>query len=468
MPRLLLILAIFVLSMLAASRAHAQWLTAEWVERSQAEIDEIRKAPLRIIVIDKRGNPTPGATVRITQRRHAFPFGVTLNDTIMKQAPAAKEHAAAPVWRALNAASLDVLGQWRLTQPSADRWRFKHVDDAITFAEGRNMAIRYGGAVTADRARMPDFATNLKPDDLAAAMERHTRAVLARFGRRVDQFDLLTHAVDHPDTINRLGASFYRELYGLPETVIPGHPPAPRLGRAAVRFDDAFTGARLQRATRHITHVREAFIAVDAIAVQARLSGTVVEAPIRRSLKWLASSDLPVMIVGLEVGGASDAAAALNLETALRAMFASDTVHGIWFAGLHPADLQDPSAALFDAEGQPTRSGNVLDFLVRELWWSNETGTTDEIGNIQRRVFAGLHRVTATLPDGSTAATEVFLPAGGEEKLVILQPTIVKRQLEPLTPLTVPTGLVDDVNDGRGDVNDEDDVTPTTNAVIER
>ena len=43
-------------------------------------------------------------------------------------------------------------------------------------------------------------------------------------------------------------------------------------------------------------------------------------------------------------------------------------------------------------------------------------------GNARLRVFAGTYRITARLPDGSTADTTLLLPAGSGERMVVLQP----------------------------------------------
>jgi GH35 family endo-1,4-beta-xylanase len=56
--------------------AHGGATNADSLLKSAHErIDAVRKAPVRIKVVDAQGNPVAGATVRVEQRRHAFLFG---------------------------------------------------------------------------------------------------------------------------------------------------------------------------------------------------------------------------------------------------------------------------------------------------------------------------------------------------------------------------------------------------------
>ena len=47
---------------------------APWRKQAGARIEQIRKAPLKVCVVDDAGNPIRGATVHISQRRHAFGY----------------------------------------------------------------------------------------------------------------------------------------------------------------------------------------------------------------------------------------------------------------------------------------------------------------------------------------------------------------------------------------------------------
>ncbi|MEM6507708.1 MAG: hypothetical protein AAF711_19905, partial [Planctomycetota bacterium] len=131
----------------------------------------------------------------------------------------------------------------------------------------------------------------------------------------------------------------------------------------------------------------------------------------------------PVTLAGFEVGGRSPVAAAINLETLLRLVFAQPRIDGIYLRGLLGDELLEKQAALLDDEGQPTASGEVMDQLFNKIWHSDEQGVSDERGNVSARVFTGMYAITASLPDGRKLKSQVHIPKNDRPKLIVLQVT---------------------------------------------
>ena len=52
---------------------------SQWRNEANTRIEKIRKAPLKVQVVDAQGKPIRGARVRVQQQRHAFGFGNILN-----------------------------------------------------------------------------------------------------------------------------------------------------------------------------------------------------------------------------------------------------------------------------------------------------------------------------------------------------------------------------------------------------
>jgi len=117
----------------------------------------------------------------------------------------------------------------------------------------------------------------------------------------------------------------------------------------------------------------------------------------------------------------------MNMETVLRLAFAEPAISGVYLSGLAAEELIEPNAALIDAAGEPTAAGLALDGLFSKLWWSNETGVTDERGNVQSRVFTGWYTVKATLPNGKAIEAEVYIPKSDQPKFIVLQATAVEQ-----------------------------------------
>ncbi|MFA9478335.1 endo-1,4-beta-xylanase [Phycisphaerales bacterium AB-hyl4] len=395
-----------VVAWLVATPATAQVLDGEWVRRSEQRIADARQTDLRVVVLDANDRAVVDAPVRVEQVRHDFPVGFTLRDTTWPSA----YNADAPLWRVFNAIAIDGVTGWS-AYDEADRDALAKV---IQEARQRGMFVRWGGGIAADMARNPDWLSDVAADDQRLAIEAHARQIVQRYGWQVDQLDLYTHALDHDLIERRFGLPALRGLYEQARADSPNL----KLG---VRVHDRLVGDRLQELVRAITDWRHSFVPVDVVAIEQRVRGTLAQAPVERALSWLSELDVQVVLVGLEVGGVSDAAAAMNLETLLRLLFADENVGGIWFGDMSAEEVGTPYAELFDADGELTHGGQLVDRLFSELWWTDETLHTDELGNARTRVFAGTHRITAELGEGRSVEMTVHVPMDADERMVVVQ-----------------------------------------------
>ena len=391
--------------------SHAQTLRGDWVKRTEAEIDQHRKTDVRVIVLDEEGNYVPGATVRIEQLRHAFRLGYAVGPGGFD-----RFDPEGPVLRCFNTVSLERWTAWPRLQPEPGRRDLGELQPLIDKAHEQGMDVQWGGVVSADPARNPDWAAALPSEVLEAVLDAHVDSVVDRFGRDVRRFDLYTDAMSHDFVELRLGEQMIRRLYEQAQASAPG-------ATLAVRYRDTLLGARLQDMVQHVTAMkREKFVPIERVAIEQRMNGTLMHSPLSRALSWLDRLKLDADVVNLQVGGDSEAAAAINLETLLRTLFANPHIDGISFAGLTGEAFAEPNAALLLADGKPTPSGTIVDGCFRELWWTDHEATTDELGNVEARVFPGEHRITASLPGGRDVSIRLWIEKSPESRVVLVQP----------------------------------------------
>ena len=91
------------ISLLCSGSIYAQILQGDWVDQSQAAIEEHRKTDVTVIVLDQNDRAVQGATVRLVQQRHDFEVGLTL--PVDRMPP--KKAGDLPVYRSINAIALD-------------------------------------------------------------------------------------------------------------------------------------------------------------------------------------------------------------------------------------------------------------------------------------------------------------------------------------------------------------------------
>ena len=388
--------------------ARAQILQGEWVDRSDAAIDEHRKTGVIVIVLGEDDRPIRGAQVHIEQTRHDFVLGVAVS----QPRPPEGEPGELPVWRCFNAVALDRLTGWRIgAAPPANEI------DAAAQQWGDwldPIEVSYGPVLSADPARTPDHAVGMDADDLSAfVMQRFNAALNA--DDAINRFDHYADALGHAFLEERLGPGILNKLY---DTSSARRPDATH----TLRVSDGLSqnGSRELRQRVQGLDIRQ--VRLDGVTIDQPFTGSVNPAPLERTLNdRIATLDLPVTIANLDPGGTSQAAAALNLETVLRLLFATPNVQGIYFAGVYGHEMRDPAAGLIDDAGDPMSCGQLIDTFFREIWWIDFTEASDDLGNVRARVFTGWYRITATLPDGRVLDTEAYLPKSDETPYVVFQ-----------------------------------------------
>jgi hypothetical protein len=392
----------------------AQMLAGAWVTESQMKIDQVRKTDLRVIVMDKTGRPAAGVGVHIEQTTSDFPVGVVLPETGWPDIDLNSEF-----WRVINAVSLERMTGWPTMQPKRGAaldedaaWR---VEQALNEAEAYGMVVRWGPLISADTGRVPAWAATLDGEALADAVEAYSRLILERFGKRVDQFDVYTHTLDHNFVESRAGVVVIRDLY---EAV----PNANRHALACARFDDGLATQRMQKMLRQVTALREAFVPAALVALNHSFGDVLERQSLVRLFSRIDTIEQPIVLSGLTVGGDSELNAAINLETVLRTVMEKPNIRGIWFNGLTPDVAIELNGALMDEAGQITSSASLIDSMFYEVWRTSIDTKTDELGNVRVRAFPGTYRVTATLADGTELAAEIRLNQTDGFRVILLEP----------------------------------------------
>jgi len=397
------------------SFAQAQVLQGDWVDESEAAIDKHRKTDVTVIVLDREDRAVQGATVRLTQTRHDFLIGLALPPDRLPPEGLDKR----PVYRCLNAIALDRLTDWATPSVRSD---VSPGEVASAWEQAVDpIRIGFGRVVSADPARNTDKLSLLSARDLRDAVLARVN-LAAGFEPEPDTYDLYADLL-YQDMIERkLGTGMLPRMFD--------HARARRQdARFGLRVRDVVSLQRTRDLSLMVQKLQIRQIDFDHVAIEQRFAGQVQPRPLGRMLdQALRPLDVPASFAMLEVGGPSDVAAGLNMETFLRTAFAQPGIEGVTFAGLTGDLLIEKHAALIDAQGEPTPAGHALDQLFFKHWRSDERATTDERGNAEARVFTGWYELSATLPGGQTIVGRAYIPKAERTKLIVLQQTAAEDQ----------------------------------------
>lgn len=388
----------------------AQILQGDWVDASQAAIEQHRKTDVTVIVLDQNDRAVQGAKVQLTQQRHDFVLGLMLPDDRMPP----DKCATLPVYRCFNAVALDRYTDWSVKQtqtPETQAKRLAAWQDAL-----RPIRTHYGRITSADPARNHDSLALLEPADLRdAVLQRIDRATA--HDAKPDDYDLYADLLQQDIVERKLGQGM---LYRMFEHAQAGQPKA----NFGLRARDAISHPRGRDLLRMVQKLQVRQVPLDHITIEQPFRDPIQSNALKRSIdNSIAPLPLPVTLASVQVGGPTPIAAAINLETVIRLAFAEPRITGIYFAGLVEQDMLEDNASLLQADDQPAAPGEVLDQLFTKLWCSDERGQTDERGNAQARVFTGWYTLTATLPDGTHLTSRVYIPKAERAKMIVLQAT---------------------------------------------
>ncbi|MEM9108692.1 MAG: hypothetical protein AAGC72_01570 [Planctomycetota bacterium] len=387
-----------------------QILQGDWVDQSQAEIEKYRKTDVTVIVLDQEDRAVQGARVRLVQKRHDFVIGLTLPSNRM---PPSKCRIR-PVYRCFNAIALDRYTDWSPSSGDSLQVRTKRL--AAWQLALEPMRTHFGRVISADPARNHDRLSLLNAADLRDAVLARID-LAAVFDPVPDDYDLYADMFQQDMIERKLGQGMINRMFDRAEAA------RPRAGYG-IRVHDAISLNRGRDVVVNTQRLEVRQVPFDHITIDQTFPGPIQPKAFRRMLdEYVVPLPKPVTLAGFEVGGRSPVAAAINLETLLRLVFAQPRIDGIYLRGLLGDELLEKQAALLDDEGQPTASGEVMDQLFNKIWHSDEQGVSDERGNVSARVFTGMYAITASLPNGRKLKSQVHIPKNDRPKLIVLQVT---------------------------------------------
>ncbi len=397
------------LILLIAPAAPAQLVAGPWVDRAEQRIEAHRKADLEVLVLDALDRPVSGATVRVTQTRHAFPFGVVLPPEHVDWLPRAGDPERA-LWRGISAVSLEELSAWQVLQPdgpAADPEAAARLDVGLNTARERGLFVRLAAAAPGDAADRPAWAVGLEGPRRYAAARGFLDDLVELGAGRFHALDLISSGLDHPwlspGEVRRLGQ---RARLASAPVAAGGSGPPVWLGLGHQGSLDLDRGGAALPAAEGLLR---AFVPADGITTPLAEREPVLPEDLERALQRLATFGVDAAVSPLEIGG-PEADQPFGLEAALVLLFAEPRIKEIQLGGVTPGG----SSSLFDTAGNPTAGGRSVDFLLADRWWTDATATTDALGVARLRVFAGKHAVSA-----GAEPVEVALAAGETARVVV-------------------------------------------------
>lgn len=413
---------------------------------TRAELDA-KIAEHRMGTLHLRG--MPGEEVRVTQKRHAFPFGTAISammfgtwEDLSAWQQSQLDEGRFEEDRAryeeillenFNKVVLENAMKWPQLEREAGLLDYRPADRALAWSETHGLPMRGHCLTWEGERRVPEWVKELDNAAFRVALRGHVRGLAARYRGRVDEWDVVNEMVDHTYFVDRLGEQIRLDLFRWAQD---GNP------EAVLYLNDysILDGYNRERYIKQIRWFLDHDAPVGGIGCQGHMDVDYDAGVLWETLERLSEFNLPIRITEFDIGmlwpewratrddperrqailderygEAFEAEKAKRVEEFYRLCFAHPSVNGILMWGFWRGRHWRPAAGFWREDWSETPSVEAYRRLVFGEWWTEDTVTLDAEGRGSLRVFYGTHAVSA-----GDAAREVVFPSGAEAMTVRL------------------------------------------------
>lgn len=419
---------------------------ADWIDDANARIEQHRKAPLTVTVVDAAGNAVP-ATINVRQTASAFRWGSAVNSNFYMTGGTGTNATQyrAKIAQLFNQATLENGHKWRQWEMTGDRNRSIATIDAL-LAQGKT--IRGHTMVWQRPENLPDDVNvALSAGNVTAAVDRtmnHIAAIGSANAGRVSEWDVVNEQWAHN---------------GITSAAHPGVPieQAPLLAQwfnAARVADPSATlyindyGILASNNSTNTSHQQSLFDTVSYLKSQnAPIGGIGLQshfgsANARTSgpnlitiLDRFASLGVELQVTEFDMYGSgwTPQSQADYIREFMTAVFSHPAVVGFNIWGFWDGQHFAGSAPLFDANWNLKPSGAAWMDLVFEQWRTNIYGLHGSDGAFDLRAFLGEYEIDIIAGD-VTRTIPLSLGVNGTGMTVVVP--------EPAATIALPIGAL--------------------------
>ena len=218
-----------------------------WEKQALLDIKALRCRELRVLVLDQAQQPVPNINVRIQQRRHAMPLGLTVGQSQLPLDILASQKMSAPLFRIFNSVSLGDTGRWDQIEPEMGLADWGKIRYWLDWCHEQGLSVRYGSVFSANPDDQANWVALLGRRDLMAGIELHQRQILRKFSGRICAFDLYGHTLNHQFIEDQLSDVMIRRMFEQATALAPKIP-------MAIAMDNVLAPHLVQKAVRHCNY----------------------------------------------------------------------------------------------------------------------------------------------------------------------------------------------------------------------
>lgn len=378
---------------------------AAWRKAAEERIDQIRKGPLSIQVVDEDGKPVPDAAVEIRQTRHAFHFGSAVISGRITGTSADDAKYRDAFLSLFDAAVFENDMKWPDWE-SRDRAK---VFKALDWLDAHHIPARGHCLVWPSWVFLPKNLRTSESNwlELRQRIDSHVRDEVTALKGRLIQWDVVNEPFTNHQTTDIVGRESLPHWFELAHECDPK--PVLFLNDYAAFMNGGRDTPHKDAFEETTQYLKAMGAPIGGIGLQSHFNSRV--SPPDKVLseidRW-ARLDLQIAITEFDIDTTDEALQADYTRDFLTAVFSHPSVNGLLTWGFWENAHWKPSAAFLAKDWTERPAGKAWRELVRGKWWTREDLKTDAKGQCTLRGFLGLYSINASKGDlVGTSDTEI-------------------------------------------------------------
>jgi GH35 family endo-1,4-beta-xylanase len=415
---------------------------AAWRIAANNRIERYRKGSLTIKIVDRDGNPVPGASVDAQQLNHAFRFGSAVTAARLTRNGTDNDIYRSRVSSHFTSAVFEndlKWGPWECTNCST--FNAAQTRAAIDWLAERGLPARGHNLIWPSWSYMPSDVRNLNSGDLRTRIEARFNSVMRdpRVNGRLYQWDVINEPYTSFDVMGRIGGvEGIKQSDGpLPNNeMIRWFQLARSLDPRAVLFVNDFDilgagGQDVRHQSYLFTLTRwllENGAPVDGVGLQGHFNR--VTAPTRMESIINRFSELPVVLAMTEFDFdvLDEDLQADYTRDVLRMIFSQPKFEDFLMWGFWEQSHWLPDAAMYRSDWSSKPNALAWNDLLFREWWSNESGISDGNGSVVTRGFKGAYNIAVNY--GRVSQMQRVVMGESSEVRIVLDMTLPRMKIK--------------------------------------
>jgi len=397
---------------------------AQWRKEALERIEQIRKAPLSVRVLDSEGKPVQGAEISVHQVRSAFHFGSALpltrltfdtpDNVIFRQKVLELFNEASPendlkwpVW----------LGEWN----DIDAYTHESAIAGLKWLKAHDFYLRGHVLVWPGWKNLPLPAHALRDagrtKDILPLIDEHIQEMADATRGLLEEWDVLNEPYTNHDLMDALGPQIMVEWFKTARAAMPG---VKLYFNDFSNHDQTVDAAHVAHFEKTTQYLLDKGAPVDGLGLQAHIGGQPNDpVNILATLDRYAKFNLPIRFTEFDMGTEDEPLQADFTRDFFILAYSHPSVVGIQLWGFWEKSHWIPLGAMYRGDWSEKPNAVVYKDLVLHQWRTNVDAVSDAEGGFTVRAFQGDYIVKVTRGE-ETVEREITLAPGAASADIVI------------------------------------------------